>query len=111
VIGLYGLIAYVVTQRTHEIGIRLALGATRANVFAEMFGQGARLVVVGLAIGVGGAIALRQVVASFVFGVSSGDVTTYAIAAVAFAGVALAAVVIPARRAARVEPMLALRGD
>ena len=111
VIGLYGLIAYVVTQRTHEIGIRLALGATRGKVFAELFGQGARLVGAGLVIGAAGAIALRQFVSSFVFGVTSGDPVTYVIAALMFAAVALAAVVIPARRAARVEPMLALRGE
>lgn len=111
VIGLYGLVAYVVTQRTHEIGIRQALGATRAQVFSEMFGQGARLVGLGLAIGVVAAVAMRQVVASFVFGVTGGDPVTYVAAAVTFAAVALAAVIIPARRAARVEPMLALRGE
>jgi putative ABC transport system permease protein len=111
VIGLYGLIAYVVSQRTHEIGIRLALGATRAQVFGELFGQGARLVGVGLALGVAGAIGLREVVASFVFGVTSGDPVTYAIAMVTFAVVAIVAVVIPARRAARVEPVIALRAE
>ena len=111
VIGLYGLIAYVVTQRTHEIGIRLALGATRGKVFGELFGQGARLVGAGLVFGVAGAIAMRQFVASFVFGVTSGDPVTYVSASLMFAAVALGAVVIPARRAARVEPMLALRGE
>jgi putative ABC transport system permease protein len=110
-IGLYGLIAYVVSQRTHEIGIRVALGATRGKVFAELFGQGARLVGAGLAIGGAVAIALRQFVSSFVFGVTSGDPVTYVIAALTFAAVALAAVVIPARRATQVEPMLALRGE
>jgi len=111
VIGLYGLIAYVVSQRTHEIGIRLALGATRANVFRELFGQGARLVGVGLVIGVGAAIALRGIVSSFVFGVTGGDPVTYASAVLMFAAVALAAVIIPALRAARVEPVNALRAE
>ena len=111
VIGLYGLIAYVVSQRTHEIGIRLALGATRANVFRELFGQGARLVGVGLVIGVGAAIALRGIVSSFVFGVTGGDPVTYASAVLMFAAVALAAVIIPALRAARVEPVSALRAE
>ena len=97
-------------QRTHEIGIRLALGATRAKVFAELFGQGARLVGAGLAIGAAVAIALRQFVSSFVFGVTGGDPITYVVAALMFAAVALAAVIVPARRAARVEPMVALRG-
>ena len=111
VIGLYGLIAYVVSQRTHEIGIRVALGATRGAVFGEMFGQGARLVGVGLAIGGVVAIALRRVVAGFVFGVTSGDPLTYVIATLIFAGVALAAVMIPACRAARVEGVVAVRGE
>jgi predicted permease len=111
VIGLYGLIAYVVSQRTHEIGIRLALGATRGKVFADLFGQGARLVGAGLAIGAAAAIALRQFVSSFVFGVTSVDPLTYVVAVVTFATVAFVAIVIPARRAARVEPMLALRNE
>jgi len=109
VIGIYGLIAYVVTQRTHEIGIRLALGATRGKVVAELFVQGARLVVAGLVIGVGGAIVLRGVVSTLVFGVKPGDPVTYLSAALLFLGVAFAAVMIPARRASRVDPITALR--
>ena len=69
-IGVYGLLAYIVTQRTHEIGIRLALGATRANVFRELFGQGARLVAAGLVIGAVAAVALRGVVSTLLFGVA-----------------------------------------
>ena len=108
-IGVYGLIAYVVAQRTHEIGIRLALGAARRRVFLDLFGQGARLVLAGLAAGIVAAAALREVVSAFLFGVTPGDPVSYAVAAAAFAGVALAAVALPARRASRVEPSSALR--
>jgi predicted permease len=108
-IGVYGLIAYVVTQRTHEIGIRLALGAARGRLFLDLFGQGTRLVAAGLIVGVAAAVACRGLVASLLFGVTSGDPITYAVAAVAFAGVAVAAVAIPARRASRMDPLRALR--
>jgi len=108
-VGVYGLIAYVVTQRTHEIGIRLALGATREQVFFDLFGQGARLVAAGLVIGVATAVGLREIASTLVFGVTTGDPLTYLLAALTFSGVALAAVTIPARRAARVAPIDALR--
>jgi len=111
VIGLYGLIAYVVTQRTQEIGIRLALGATTRRIFSELFGEGARLVIGGLALGAGAAMLLRGLVATLVFGVTPGDPLTYALAAVAFLGVALVGVAIPARRGSRVEPVSALRWE
>ncbi len=108
-IGVYGLIAYVVTQRTHEIGIRLALGAARARVFLDLFGQGARLVMAGLVVGVAAAVGLRGVASTLLFGVTPGDPLTYLMAAAVFSGVACAAVVIPARRASLVEPTTALR--
>ena len=110
-IGVYGLIAYAVSQQTREIGIRLALGATRRKVFLEMLARGARLVAAGLACGVTAAFGLRNVASSFVFGVTTADPSTYLLAALTFSGVALAAVVIPAWRGARVEPMGALRSD
>jgi putative ABC transport system permease protein len=109
VIGLYGVIAYVVRLRTHEIGIRLALGATREKVFFELFRQGAHLVFAGVVVGVATAIALRGIASTFVFGVTTADPLTYLIAALAFSGAALAAVIIPARRASRVQPINALR--
>jgi putative ABC transport system permease protein len=111
VIGVYGLIAYVVTQRTQEIGIRLALGATSRRIFSELFSEGAWLVIGGLAIGVGAAVLLRRLVATLVFGVTPGDPLTYSIAALVFLGVALVGVAIPARRGSRVEPVSALRGE
>jgi predicted permease len=108
-IGVYGLIAYVVSQRTHEIGLRLALGATRENVFANLLAQGARLVAAGTVVGIVAAFALRDAVTTMVFGVTPADPLTYLLAALGFAVVALAAIVIPALRASQVEPMSALR--
>jgi len=110
-IGLYGLLAYVVSQRTHEIGIRLALGATREAVFRAVFGHGARLVACGLALGLGAGVWLRRFVATFVFGITAGDPGTFSAAALAFLAIAVAAVTIPAVRAARVSPMSALRDE
>jgi predicted lysophospholipase L1 biosynthesis ABC-type transport system permease subunit len=109
VIGVYGVIAYVVTLRTHEIGIRLALGATREKVFFGLFAQGAQLVFAGLIVGVAAAVVLRETASTFVFGVTTEDPLTYVVAALTFSGVALAAVIIPARRASRIEPINALR--
>jgi predicted permease len=110
-IGLYGVMAYLATQRIPEIGIRLALGATRGRVFADVFGHGAVLVLVGIAVGIVVAIGLRGVVSAFLFGVTAGDRATYLISAILFAGVALATVAIPARRASQVEPVRALRWE
>jgi len=111
VVGLYGLLAYIVNQRTHEIGIRLALGAPREAVFGSLFTLGARLVVVGLLLGLAAGIWLRRVVATFVFGITAGDPATYPVASVTFLLIALAAIAIPAPRAARIEPVMALRDE
>lgn len=111
VVGVYGLIAYVVAQRTQEIGIRLALGATSQRIFGALFAEGAWLVVGGLVIGVGAAVLLRGLVATLVFGVTPGDPLTYSIAASGFLAVALIGVAIPARRGSRVEPVSALRWE
>src|SRR4029079_5507006 len=99
----------IVAQRTHEIGIRFALGASRGDVFRATFGQGARLAFAGLAGGVVEALAVRRMVASLLFGVAPGDPVSYALATAAFAIVALAVAAIPATRASRVEPTTALR--
>jgi predicted permease len=110
-IGIYGLIAYVVTQRTHEIGVRLALGASRRDVFRATFGQGARLTLIGLVLGVVAARGLRGVVATFLFGVTPGDGVSYVVAAAGFAVLAFAVAAIPAHRASRVDPTTALRHE
>jgi predicted permease len=109
VIGVYGLIAYVVAQRTPEIGIRLALGATHGRIFRELFREGASLVVSGLALGILAAVLLRGLLATLVFGVTPGDPMTYSMAALAFLAVALISVAIPAQRGSRVQPVSALR--
>ena len=109
VIGIYGLVAYTVSTRTHEIGIRLALGATRQRIFAELFGEGARLVIAGLGLGLAAAAFLRQLISTLVFGVTTADPLTYLAAACAFLALSLTAVVIPARRGSGVHAVDALR--
>ena len=110
-IGIYGLIAYVVTARTHEIGIRLALGATPATIFFELIRHGAALVAGGLVAGTAAAWGLRQVLSALVFGVTTGDLLTYVLAALALAGAGLLAAVVPAYRATQVPLTSALRCD
>jgi putative ABC transport system permease protein len=108
-VGIYGVMAYLVTQRTHEIGIRMALGARSADVLSMVVIRGMRLALAGLAIGLGGAYLATSAMASLVFGVSTTDPVTFGLVSLILAGVALAACFIPARRAARVDPMIALR--
>ena len=109
-IGLYGLIAYSVTQRTNEIGIRMALGARTADVLTLIAGEGARLAVVGVIVGTAGAFLLGRVLAKLVFGVSTTDPLVLITSAVVLSAAALLASAIPASRAARVNPVIALRG-
>jgi predicted permease len=108
-IGIYGVISYMLAQRTREIGIRMALGARSAAIKRLLLGNVLVLVTVGIAIGLGGAAALSQLMDSLLFGVSSLDPTTYALVALALAVTAALAGYIPARRATRVDPMAALR--
>jgi putative ABC transport system permease protein len=107
--GLYGVMAYLVAQRTHEIGVRMALGASRAAVLAMMLRQVGLLTTIGIAVGLGGALVLTRWLASLLFGVSARDPLVYSGVSVVLALVALAAVAVPSSRAARVDPLLALR--
>jgi len=108
-VGIYGVISYSVAQRTREIGIRIALGARRHEVLMMILRQGARLAFAGVAIGLLGALLLTQLMASLLYGVGARDPMTYAAVAILLVSVALAASYLPARRATRVDPVVALR--
>jgi ABC-type antimicrobial peptide transport system permease subunit len=108
-VGLYGLMAYAVTHRTREIGIRMALGARRRDVLKLVIGQGMWLVFVGLMIGLLASLTMTRLMESLLFGVSPTDLSTFVVGALSLAFVALLACWIPARRAAKVDPMIALR--
>ncbi len=111
VVGIYGVIAYIAAQRTREIGVRMALGAQAADVRRLFLGHGLKLVAVGVVIGVGAATALTRLMAALLFGVGPLDPATYAAVSVGLGAIALVATYLPARRAARVDPVVALRMD
>src|SRR5215471_5741966 len=109
VIGLYGVVAYSVSQRTREIGVRMALGAQRASVHQMILKEAGRLTFIGILMGLAGAVVAAMLMRSLLFGVSSWDIPTLAAVAVGLGAASLLASYIPARRAARVDPIVALR--
>jgi putative ABC transport system permease protein len=108
-VGVYGVLSYIVVQRTRDIGIRIALGASRENVLRQVLVQGMRLVGLGLVIGVAGALLTSRLLSSLLFHVHATDAITYIVVSLLLAAVALLASYLPARNASRVDPMVALR--
>jgi putative ABC transport system permease protein len=109
--GVYGVVAYSVALRTHEMGIRMALGATKPDILLMVMSEGLRMSFAGLLLGVAGALALTRLISSFLFGVSSADVTTFFSVGAVLLAAACAAAWIPARRAIKVDPAVALRQE
>jgi ABC-type antimicrobial peptide transport system permease subunit len=108
-VGIYGVVSYSVAQRTREIGIRMALGARRQEVLLLVVGQGAKLALAGVTIGTAGGLMLTRLMSGLLYGVHATDPVTYGAVAILLMLVALAACFIPAVRAMRVDPMVALR--
>jgi ABC-type antimicrobial peptide transport system permease subunit len=110
-IGLYGVLAFIVAQRRREIGVRMALGAQPRDVIADVLGQGLRLAGVGIVVGIGLALAATRSLNTLLFGTSPTDVLTYAAVATLLVAIAIGASVVPALRASRVDPLIALRDE
>jgi predicted permease len=110
-IGIYGVVSYAVSRRTHEIGIRMAVGATRNQVLRMVIGSGMRILIVGAALGLAGAIAASHALRNMLFGITSFDIPTYLITGAVLVAVVIAATLLPAKRAASVEPMRAMRSE
>jgi putative ABC transport system permease protein len=108
-LGIYGVMAYTTSQRTREIGIRVALGAQRGDVMKLVIAQGMKLALIGTVLGLAASLALTRLIKSLLFGVSPADPLAFTAAVLTLAIVALLACYIPARRAAKVDPMLSLR--
>jgi putative ABC transport system permease protein len=110
-VGIYAIMAYAVRQRTHEIGVRLALGARPRQVLATTLGRGLRLTVIGLVVGLAGAYGLGSLMERSLFGSIQVDALTFVVFTAVLAAAAIAASIVPARRALRVDPMIALRNQ
>jgi ABC-type antimicrobial peptide transport system permease subunit len=109
IIGLYGVMAYTVSRQTGEMGLRVALGATPREIFTMVVGRGLRLILVGLGLGLAGAVLLTRFLSGALYRVNPSDPLTFGLVAAVLAVAALAACYVPARRATKVDPMVALR--
>ena len=109
IMGIYGVLSYVVGQRTQEIGVRMALGAQRSDVASMVLRQGARMALLGIVIGIAAALILTRFMQGMLFGITSTDPATFSVVSLTLAAIALLACYIPARQATRVDPMRALR--
>jgi len=110
-LGVFGIIGYLVSRRTHEIGVRMAIGANRRDIIRLVMSEGVRFTLAGVGLGLAGAIAMTRYISSLLYGVSANDPITFVMAALALAGAALLACYLPARRAAKVDPLIALRHE
>jgi ABC-type antimicrobial peptide transport system permease subunit len=110
-VGIYGLVAYAVSQRTREMGVRIALGAGRGNVLRVILNQGFRLALIGVGLGLAASFALTRIMTGLLFGVKPSDPQTFILVTAALLAVALAACWIPAHRATRIDPVVALRHE
>jgi ABC-type antimicrobial peptide transport system permease subunit len=110
-IGTYGILAYMVTERAQEIGIRIALGAGTRQVLRLVLQQGVAIALVGIVVGIGGALALSRLTESMLYGVSPSDPLTFGTVAAVITAVAVVACLVPMRRATRVDPLAAIRAD
>jgi putative ABC transport system permease protein len=111
VVGIYGVMSHSVTQRTNEIGIRVAFGATARDVFGSVLGRGLIVIAIGMAIGLVASLSMTRIIAGVLFGVTATDPTTYAVVLLMLFLVACLACLVPARRALRVDPLEAMRQE
>jgi putative ABC transport system permease protein len=111
VFGIYAVISYAVAQRTRELGVRMALGATSGQVLVSVLAQAGRLAAVGIALGTAAALGLTRLLSGMLYNVQPTDPATFAGVALVLIGVAVVATVVPARRAARIDPLIAMRAD
>jgi putative ABC transport system permease protein len=110
-VGLYGVVAYTVTQRTQEIGLRMAIGAAPSDVLRMVVGDGLKLATIGMVLGIAAALGLARVIKSMLFDVTPFDAASYGVTAMVLLAVAALACYVPARRAMRVDPLVALRQE